>query len=503
MKKFGANKLKISAQIAAEKDQYLIDCFLDDGVIDRLIDNRFEIIAGRKGTGKTAIAQYLQKKYADFGIDYATRLTLSDFYGVNWDYSTLTADSLIKLLMVRTAQKLRDNDMLTSEGVDFWDDYLKSHGLQNVTNFSDWFIKAKKIIESKNAGLGVKGIANADLRHADEIIYEKQLFDESASTLASRLVESIEDDKKVIIIIDDLTDHLDHSKQDEVLKGLEQIKMVLHSLSGYNSKFLDDNKDLTFVCTIRDDLWDFIEGSNENKLKYNSLWLSWNEKSFCKLLIKRLPYFSDKIDDALNNPTQSIKEIFPDEVFEDIFRKKGINKSEIKKYATSFYSYVQLISFNRPRDYLRLCFALQGRLSTTKPVEASHIIAAEREYEMYFYNELKDELSIFSKRFSISIDNMFTLLGRLSKKSSMNYSEFRQIIASDTKVSSHKSASDMIKSLWSYSLVGYINRGSFVKFRHNSPADETYELPPDNDLKSLEFMLHRGIYWKICNSDRV
>lgn len=490
-----SKKLKISAQIAAESDKFLFDCFYDDGVIEKLVDNRYEIIAGRKGTGKTAIARYLQKNHQEYGIDYATRLTLADLHGADVDEDIFNAESLLKFLMVRTAQLLLQKDLLTEKGVEFWQGYLGSHGLQDVTSYNDWFAKTKKMFEKKAAGLGIPGAAKGNLEHSDEISYEKQIYNEATSTLANRLCESIQPKSTIIIIVDDITDHLDHPFTTDVNSALAQIKHLLHQLNTYNTRFNDHDVDLTFVCAVRDDLWDFIVGSNENKLKHNCLWLEWDEKSFCKLLINRLPHFSSDLEAALADPYTSIKQVFPDSIFEEVIASKKINNNEVKQYETKFYSYVQLISFNRPRDFLRLCQAMKNRLSEVNPVEAKHIFASESEYSTYFYSELKDELNIFAKVLNVDNSKLLSVLKDLSAKSKMSYPEFRATIAQVIKAS-HTQTYRFITILWSYSLIGLIN-DSYAEFRHNQSLSNGYEFPEEKGLKKYYFMLHRGIYWKL------
>jgi hypothetical protein len=58
------NQFLVSQQTEAEGDSFLMECFYDSGFIDKLRDNRLSIVAGRKGTGKTALARYLQVKYS-------------------------------------------------------------------------------------------------------------------------------------------------------------------------------------------------------------------------------------------------------------------------------------------------------------------------------------------------------------------------------------------------------------------------------------------------------
>ena len=50
----------------AEFDEDLEQYFVETNTFRELIQDRVDIIAGDKGTGKTAIYRFIQKKYADY-----------------------------------------------------------------------------------------------------------------------------------------------------------------------------------------------------------------------------------------------------------------------------------------------------------------------------------------------------------------------------------------------------------------------------------------------------
>ena len=117
-------------------------------------------------------------------------------------------------------------------------------------------------------------------------------------------------------------------------------------------------------------------------------------KDFASLLIKRMPYFKDNLDDYLKDPVRSIKQRFPDEIFTSFLKKFSV-----KHFNSNFYAYMAAISFNRPRDFLQFCYALRNRLSQKLPATFENIQSAEIEYSDYFIQELRDELYIASRIF--------------------------------------------------------------------------------------------------------
>ena len=84
----------ISPQNYAESDQFLISCFYDAGFIRDLTENNYTIISGRKGTGKTAIAKYLQEKAYDYNIDFVNKISLSEI-----DLNSMDIEDHLKVIL--------------------------------------------------------------------------------------------------------------------------------------------------------------------------------------------------------------------------------------------------------------------------------------------------------------------------------------------------------------------------------------------------------------------
>jgi len=154
-----------------------------------------------------------------------------------------------------------------------------------------------------------------------------------------------------------------------------------------------------------------MPGSNTNKLKRNSLYLEWNEKSFASLLVRRLPFYKNGIDEYLKDPINAIRKQFPDEIFIERLKEFQTNH-----YGTNFYAYMVAVSFNRPRDFLMFCYAMRDRLSQKTPATFQNINSAETEYSDYFTQELKDELFLASRVLNFSSDHN-KLINILSKQS--------------------------------------------------------------------------------------
>lgn len=474
----------IPQQTEAEADQFLIDCFHDANFIKSLLDNKFSIITGRKGTGKTALTKYLHNKYSRHDIAFAHRISIDELSTVGEPDEV--ADSIVLYLITRTAQLFLQKDFFDKKGENFWKDFLESNGLQLVADYKTFTQWGKNNIVSVKIPMLIGGKLEERLDRCSISV--------SIPHLARCLGQALITDEILLIFADDLSDHLDRSDRSVLKKSINIIRDVLLKLDKINNEFSDLGLNLRYVSCIRDDLFDYMEGSNINKLQNNSLKLSWDEKSVCSLLIKRLPFYQDNLDEALLDPIGSILKQFPDKIFSSILGSLGATR-----YSTNFYAYMLSISFNRPRDFLKFCYTLRDRLSTKHPVEFKNIDSAEIEYSEYFIKELKDELYITSQLlgFEADTEGINRLIAALAKDTGFKFSELRINLASYLGIkASHQKVVNFLKELWAYGIVGYQDQGKGrINFKYikgcSSPVFDT------SILKPHQFYLHRGMWWSL------
>lgn len=490
------NNFRIQQQTEAEKDTFLIKCFHNPGFVERIIENNYSIVAGRKGAGKTAIAKYLEKKSREYNIDLVYRISIREVFSSD----KTDSNSILFFLIIKTIQYLLSQNIFSeSEKIKkYWIDFLTQNGLQNITNYES-FVESKK---SHKAGYSLTGILNylglaktealVDLQ--DDSEYSKAVISNSPSFLITNLKKSIPKDKSFLIFIDDLSDHLDDKNETAIKKSIDIIKDILFHLSFYNSELMDFGLKCRFISLLRDDLFEFMDGSNINKLRSDTFMLRWDEKGFASLLIKRLPFYQDNLEKYLVDPIESLRKQFPDEIFTKI-----LNNFNTKRYSTNFYAYIVAISFNRPRDFLKFCYAMRDRLSLKHPVEIENIESAEIEYSDYFTQELKDELFIASKiiKFEADYDGLNRLVDLLSQRNGFNVSQLRtglgQYLGEKTSIG-RKKIEYLIYELWWYGIIGFQNRQVQKNIIHYRYISNSIPLTKER-IKEYLFFLHRGLWW--------
>lgn len=477
----------MQAHTQAEKDRYLVDCFHDSGFLKQIVEGDYSILAGRKGTGKTAIARYLEQKHEEYDLLTSKRISITAFTDdrINSGVGS-TREKILLFILLQTAKNLYDKNYFAHTSLAYWEAVFKKENLSSVGTFEHFRTASKTNNIGANLGL-LRGKLQENLIPADVEISSESVF--------NSMIESLDEIGALtshLVFVDDISDYLDDSDKKKLEDDIEVIKDVLLRLDAYNTHALGHERGIRFVTCVRDDLFGFMNGSNINKLRTGSLFLSWNEASFAGLLIRRLPHFANNREEALADPINSIKNLFPDQIFQT-----RLAAFETNRYGTNFYAYMVAISFNRPRDFLAYCYALRNRLSLKHSVLQENIDAAEIEYSDYFINEIRDELYLAGKILEFDSDSDFVnkLVDILAERADFNSNQLRTNIApllsTKTKLGRNK-IEQFVYQLWLYGIIGYKEKKqSLIHFRYIAA---TYELLPEK-LDEYAYYLHRGLWW--------
>ena len=487
---------RIQKQTEAEKDSYLFECFYDAGFINSLLESNYSIVSGRKGAGKTALSLYLEKKGSDYGVDYVHRISIRNLSVTHDEEPESRLNSILLFILIKVVQQLLTSELFTSDSYQHWKDFLIQNGVQNIRDY-ETFIQFKR---STKTGFSLKGVlsyfgiakAETSGQLDENSDFSRALISNVPHSLIESLKQSLIPGKKIIIFIDDLTDYLDESDDKKLHEDIALIKDFLLSLEIYNSIFSDGVSSLRLVSLLREDIFEFMAGSNINKLQSDSLQLEWNEKSFASLLIRRLPFFQNELEENLKNPIDAIRKQFPDDIF-----SFALENFDTNHYESNFYAYMVAISFNRPRDFLKFCYAMRNRLSSNHVALRENIEAAETEYSDYFTKELKDELYIASRilKFEAGTEDINRLIDILSQKDGFNPSQLRtdmaQYLGEKTSLGKVKIES-FILELWRYGVLGFKEKNrNLIHFRY-IPNSMSLTV---GKIQEFMFFLHRGLWW--------
>ena len=129
------SEFRVVKQADAEKDIHLVECFYDAGFIKNLIDNQYSIVAGRKGSGKTALARYLEKKSEQYGIHFSQRISMRNVTDTGDANERGTLASFQFYILIKTIRSLIEQDIFDEESKTYWNDFLYQNGVQNVSTY--------------------------------------------------------------------------------------------------------------------------------------------------------------------------------------------------------------------------------------------------------------------------------------------------------------------------------------------------------------------------------
>lgn len=470
-------------QTGAEEDQHLLECFYDKNYYEELFQFNYNFISGRKGAGKTALARFAAQNTGDGKHDFCKHLSISEDTKSSTDIPSDTAkdknfvaNGVLVFLLIRFVQNLLKDPHLDGKYKRYWECFLEDNNFTDITNF-DRFYEVKKIFVQTvkldtaivDLGGGESTIERVERRINDCIddLWEKFLF-------------SLPFERKYNFYLDDIDTRLDLFRD----PNNEALYRLLEKISKFNSLAVEQGKGARIIVCIRSDMWNFLHGSNKNKIRTNSLDIDWSEEDFMCLLAKRV-----NPKEKLEKSRQTVDEMFPDNLYEEV--TKG---SKLKSSESYFYSYIFLLSFNRPRDFLHYGYIASKKFpKKQQTLSVEHINSVEGEFCAYLRNELEDEFDLLCTQMGISVRLIDGLIRQLSIREGFDDRHFKTE-KNKLHFKKQSDAYELMKKLWEYSVIG-VRRTSTDKsktiFQYFNPS---FEFPLEGDLKTnYEMSIHPGL----------
>jgi len=340
-------------QTAAETDEELGEYFFTVPEINQLINSKYWLVLGRKGTGKTAIYKYLEA--ADKNDLKGYSVIPLNFKDYPWPIHQLYKEALSGelsayqkswkyLFFVKTLSKLieqqeKDGKKLTSE-LKWAKNYIeKIYGRPDPTILEVLKSKIARIekIKAPSAGVGDISFDVGELSF-DKISEDKDLQAKLRSN-AFTLLNYFEDifktniaGYKFMIILDQLDENWLPGEIEEYSKVLINLFNVCRNIS--TDKNI--NKSLKIVSFMRSDIYHSLQFNDKNKLFQDSaILISWNNESLDSMFYQRIKKYAPS-GFTLDTTKKS------DVLFEVDFVRQG----------TQPFHFITRRSFFRPRDII-------------------------------------------------------------------------------------------------------------------------------------------------------
>ncbi len=470
-KEFRFGYASAEQESAAEPD-LLVSGYLDtDGIIREAREGNRFLFLGYKGSGKSAISEYLRLNSLNSPELFVTPLFLSDFpYS---DFKNIvrgdsepeakypTAWSWILLLQFVDSFS-RDNGPHGEIRYQFDSivESLRSSGLLPAPSLKEIVLRSSK----KSLKINIPTLF--------DVSYEWGKSGDSLSLpffveQLRRLVCQFKSSSRHILVIDGLDDIL----TSRVVQFQALAALVLE-VSRINLSFLREGTPAKVILLCRTDLYEKLPGANKNKIRQDAaIHLDWYHDP-------RRPDDS-KLIHLANHRARLTKPGVTD-LFAEFFPAK-IEDKEARHFLLE-------LTRHTPRDFIQLLKNIQD-FSGDGPLRRDEILSGVRSYSLnYFVPEVKDELVGYVE--GEQIDAAIELLGSLRKRDFW----FRELseMASQRKLS--LDLAKVIHALFECSAIGNVTKLT------DGMQYYTFKFRNRNSVLNLEdrLILHRGM-WKALN----
>lgn len=423
-------------------------------------------VIGRKGTGKTAIAEHLfclkdhdtftvKLSFKNFPFNQLYKLKNDDFNNPNqyitlWKY--LIYSSLAKMMI--------DNKKIDLEIRSKLEQIYTKEPIKSLPNTIKKWVGSTLKLSFLGTGLEI-GTINNNEKNETEWIDRTNVLEE--------IIEKYIDKSRYYIIFDELDeDYRDILISKKHQQYTDLLTSLFKSVQDIKSTFIDDNYNIFPVIFLRDDIYEIIQDPDKNKWNDLKLDLDWNETKIKTLLQFRLS--------RAINPEGNILEF--GKAWGNMFVQKDVSYGHRQQKKMSSFNYISRSTLGRPRDYIRylqLCAEL-SILKGKNKVLPSIIIESDKAFSNYLKNELVDEIHGAVPE----IQDIFNIISHI-RKQTFSIEEFKTAYDMSVKRGevTDRGVEFILRILFHFSVIGnqpkqkniqvfrYINKEARFNFSEN------------------------------------
>lgn len=490
--------------IDANSDPDLEHYFIDNNYWNRIINNSIYYIIGKKGTGKSAIYQYLSQEskkkgalisnrdFGDFPFERLMQLSDDSFSKPNqyqsiWEH--LILDVFIDLIIRNENADTQNNyfnelkkyyDMYLGDTINLHKDSLTT---VSKNGFNLEFSKrgfspaiSKEKTTSKSIGSGIKNVSKIN----------STLFELIEQYLITR-----DENNTYIIQFDRLDDtYNQYTNIETYYQMIISLLKVVYSLNNkLRIKRIENAKIIVF---LRSDIINEIgkrdsESARWDDFTYKINWAiinqnDWEDAPLLKMINKR-------IQNTLKDDT----------TFSDLFETQTINLRYYNVYTgkvsvqQDVFKYIIDKTFHRPRDVIQFCKCIQKEISETPNctyIGYRNIKNAEKQFTYWLVNsEISNEINPTIK----NVDVLYDLLKLIGKKPFPFY-RFKQRYEGNPKFDFNMSADKLVEYLYDVGILLNTNRNRNGQLQFRSVIRNSGKVD-----KNMKLMIHPGV-WMGLNS---
>ncbi|MFP2997793.1 hypothetical protein ABN763_17910 [Spongiivirga sp. MCCC 1A20706] len=464
-------------------DHNLENYFFDNEYWKKIVEEPAYFIIGRKGTGKSAIYNWIKNREAEKGMIISNlsfksfpfqkllKLSDDDFSRPNqyqsiWKYIILSEFG--KQIVLDEQNKLLPHYEELYEFVNyrFGKNLRDLHS--KITTSTD-----KTEFGLQFRGIGPKGGKEKSLQFGDEIENITEINERLEDLVLDNLAET---QRPYLIQFDQLDDnytlYIDNKKYFESLISLFKI---IYSL---NSSLLQYNKNSKVVAYLRSDIFNQFSSHDPDSAKFDfhTYKLNWT-------IINKNDWTNPALLQLMNIRIEnSVEELKGRGSFNYIFNKKFIKLRENGKSIDPF-KYLIHRTFHRPRDLVQFCIKIKEQADILNKLDYQTINAAEKEYSSWLIDELKNEISPIIP----ATDTLFALLRTLGTDTFTSYYFKKKYLETGNK-NINKSPEALLRYLYELGIISNIQFGKNGTGLYSIIRNEKSKYDP-----KMKAVIHSGL----------
>ena len=430
------------------------------------------MIIGRKGEGKTAIATFIHKNVGAGA--YADKLSFKNFpFNSIYNYSDNRYSKPSQyttfwkyLIYVSICKQMVHDNNIDSK---IRDKLIKLFPEKNSTK------RLKNLIPKitiKDFGLQVIGAGfNVGIDRENHEIGWIDIVD----ILEEQILENVTNDSKYYIIFDELDeDYKDFTSSEEEKDYFDLITGLFKAINETRNTFQNEELFIYPIVFLRSDIFQRISYSDKNKWSDYIINLEWTSEKLRSLIQFRINVLT-------NSQSKNFQQAWGKLVLN---REVKMGKNQNSKM--SIIDYILRSTHNRPRDvikYLKEASKIATRNNHDK-IGPLQIKEADGSFSEYMKQEIIDEIYSVLPEYN----EIFSILS-IIRKQTFNPKEF--VEAYQDKVRNQKfenrGAEDVLKILFDFSIIGNVpsmNTRSIFKYENESARFNFRE----------NIQVHRGLY---------
>ncbi|WGE46211.1 P-loop ATPase, Sll1717 family [Actinobacillus equuli] len=469
----------------------LLDVYEDHfNLLEELEHEKF-LVLGKKGSGKSAFAEYVVLKakdepnlFAKFirqnecNLEHIVQIGNENGHKIEREqlFTWLILTNIIELFLEKENESSKEFTLL--------EQFIKKNsGYINIDES-----QIKQLVEEKGFEVDVtylKRFFTNKLKKKTSETKERapffKLIPDLKDTIKILLTKKteIENDNSYVIFFDDLD--LVYNSNDE--GSNESILSLIRVAKGLNKEFAEIGSNAKIIIVLRDDIYKTISPNAADSGKVlgsYGIYINWYQDEYNinnseqelyirKFINKRISIAFDEIGKSYNKDDPWIS------LVEEPF-KSGAESSN------SSFKYVLLHTLMRPRDLLNF-FQPLSKAKYSYPLDKSDINKLIKIYSEEFVTELRNELSNF---YELEVINyIFKFIGEVSRKNEPNttvtYEKAIDLIK-EHGIAQDNNADKILNDLFERSIIGKISENNYTYFKHREPKKDVYELSKSDKI---------------------